>query len=60
MISAITTRLALSSDLMSAKTASMALIGLQGLSSESEAVCGFLAALTTRLDTFDGQVYLFI
>jgi hypothetical protein len=56
IISAITLRLSLSADVMSAKTLSMAMMGLQGLSSESGAVRDLLAVLTNRMGAFDSQV----
>ena len=56
IISAITLRLSLSGDVMSAKTLSMAMMGLQGMSSESSAVRDLLAVLTNRMGVFDSQV----
>lgn len=56
ILSAITLRLSLSQDVMNAKTFSMAMMGLQGMSSESGAVRDLLVVLSDRMGDFDSQV----
>jgi hypothetical protein len=55
LVEGISSRLSLSNDLLNAKSLSMAMMGLQGMSSESKVVCHLLSTLTPRMDTLDAQ-----
>jgi hypothetical protein len=60
IVGGIAERLALSKDSFNSKSASMALMGVQGLSSDSAAVCDILTVIKDRVGPFDSQVNMII